>query len=170
MCWKAGCASLDCRPACMWIGTAFIAAKEWRALPNNWPGKCRRRSLAGRWRPWGWNLILANRPQAKGRVERMNGVLQDRLVKEMRLAGINDRESANRSLDGKYLRGFNRQFAREAASPLDVHRAVPRNLNEVLSWEEERVVQGDWTVACEGKRYPLDRQHEALSLVRRKGM
>src|ERR1039457_71636 len=124
--------------------------------------------LAGRWRPWGWNLILANRPQAKGRVERMNGVLQDRLVKAMRLAGINDRESANRFLDGKCLRGFNRQFAREAASPLDVHRAVPRNLNEVLSWEEERVVQGDWTVACEGKRYQLDRQHEALSLVRRK--
>src|ERR1035438_5006838 len=38
MCWKAGCASLDCRPARKWIGTAFIAAKEWRALPNNWPG------------------------------------------------------------------------------------------------------------------------------------
>ncbi len=55
-----------------------------------------------------------------------------------------------------------------AASPVDVHRAVPRNLNEVLSWEEERVVQGDWTVACEGKWYQLDRQHEALSLVRRK--
>jgi hypothetical protein len=66
------------------------------------------------------------------------------------------------------LQAFNRQFAREAASPVDVHRAVPRNLNEVLSWEEERVVQGDWTVACEGKRYQLDRQHEALSLMRRK--
>jgi hypothetical protein len=118
----------------------------------------------------GVELILANSPQAKGRVERMNGVLQDRLVKEMRLAGINDMESANRFLDGKYLRGFNRQFARAAASPLDVHRAVPRHLNEVLSWEEERVVQGDWTVACEGKRYQLDRQHEALSLVRRKVM
>src|ERR1035441_5447056 len=91
----------------------------------------------------GVELILANSPQAKGRVERMNGVLQDRLVKEMRLAGIHDMESANRFLDGKYLRAFNRQFAREAASPLDVHRAVPRNLNEVLSWEEERVVQGD---------------------------
>ena len=51
---------------------------------------------------------------------------------------------------------------------MDVHRGVPRNLNEVLSWEEERVVQGDWTVACEGQRYQLDRQHEALSLVRRK--
>jgi len=113
-------------------------------------------------------LILANSPQAKGRVERMNGTLQDRLVKEMRLAGISDLESANRFLQGKYLRAFNRQFARAAASPVDVHRGVPRNWNEVLSWEEERVVQGDWTLACEGKRYQLDRQHEAMSLVRRK--
>lgn len=116
----------------------------------------------------GVDLILAHSPQAKGRVERMNGVLQDRLVKALRLAGISDIESANRFLDGKYLRQFNRQFAREAASAVDMHRAVPRNLNEVLSWEEERVVQGDWTVACAGKRYQLDRQHEALSLVRRK--
>jgi hypothetical protein len=116
----------------------------------------------------GVELILANRPQAKGRVERMNGTLQDRLVKELRLAGISDRESANRFLDGKYLRAFNRQFACAAASPADMHRAAPGNLNEVLSWEEERVVSGDWTVACEGKRYQLDRQHEALSLVRRK--
>ena len=69
-------------------------------------------------------LILANSPQAKGRVERMNGVLQDRLVKELRLAGINDLESANRFLDGTYLRPFNRQFARAAASPVDVHRAA----------------------------------------------
>jgi hypothetical protein len=117
----------------------------------------------------GVELILANSPQAKGRVERMNGTLQDRLVKELRLAGIGDLESANRFLlEGKYLRSFNRQFARIPASPVDVHRGVPRNLNEVLSWEAERVVQGDWTVACEGKRYQLDRQHEALSLVRRK--
>jgi hypothetical protein len=116
----------------------------------------------------GIKLILANSPQAKGRVERMNGVLQDRLVKELRLAGISDIESANRFLDGKYLAVFHRRFARAAASPVDVHRAVPRNLNEVLSWEEERVVQGDWTVACAGKRYQLDKQHEALSLVRRK--
>ena len=116
----------------------------------------------------GVELILANSPQAKGRVERMNGVLQDRLVKALRLAGINDLESANRFLEEKYLRAFNRRFARAAASPVDVHRAVPRNLDEVLSWEEERVVQRDWTVACGGSWYQLDRQHEALSLVRRK--
>jgi hypothetical protein len=116
----------------------------------------------------GVELILAHSPQAKGRVERMNGVLQDRLVKELRLAGINDLESANRCLDGKYWAAFHRRFGREAASPVDVHREAPRNLNAVLSWEEERVVQGDWTVACASQRYQLDRQPEALSLVRRK--
>lgn len=116
----------------------------------------------------GIELILAHSPQAKGRVERMNGTLQDRLIKALRLAGINDMESANRFLDRSYLAAFHRQFKRKAASPVDVHRTVPRNLNEVLSWEEERVVAGDWTVACEGKRYQLDWQHEALSLVRRK--
>ena len=115
----------------------------------------------------GVELILAHSPQAKGRVERMNGVLQDRLVKALRLAGINDLERANRFLEEEYLREFHQRFARVAASPLDVHRSVPRNLDEVLSWEEERVVQRDWTAACEGKWYQLDRQHEALSLVSR---
>jgi hypothetical protein len=113
-------------------------------------------------------LILANSPQAKGRVERMNGVLQDRLVKEMRLAGISDLESANGFLAETYLSAFNRKFNVVAASSADVHRGVPRELDEVLSWEEERVVQGDWTVACGGVWYQLDRQHEALNLVRRK--
>jgi len=73
----------------------------------------------------GIKLILANSPQAKGRVERMNGVLQDRLVKELRLAGSSDIESANRFLEGKYLQAFHRRFGREAASPVDVHRADP---------------------------------------------
>ena len=67
-----------------------------------------------------------------------------------------------------YLGEFNRRFGRVAASARDVHRDVPRNLNEMLSWEEQRVVQRDWTVACEGKWYQLDRQHEALSLAGRK--
>ena len=116
----------------------------------------------------GVDLILANSPQAKGRVERRNGVLQDRLVKALRLAGISDLERANRYLEEEFLPALNRRFGRVAASPLDVHRNVPRNLDEVLSWEEERVVQRDWTVACGGKWYQLDRQHEALSLAGRK--
>jgi len=113
-------------------------------------------------------LILANSPQAKGRVERMNGVLQDRLVKALRLAGISDLESANRFLAEEFLPAFQRRFHRPAASPADVHGAVPRKLDEVLSWEVQRVVQRDWTVVSGGRWYQLDRQHEALSLVRRK--
>ena len=116
----------------------------------------------------GVELILANSPQAKGRVERMNGVLQDRLVKAMRLAGIKDLAAANEFLVKTYLPEHNRKFRYEAASAADAHQAVPRNLNEVLSWEAERVVQRDWTVACGGKRYQLDPQHEALSLAGKK--
>ena len=116
----------------------------------------------------GVELILANSPQAKGRVERMNGVLQDRLVKALRLAGISDLPSANRFLEATFLGEFNRRFEREAASPMDAHRGIPRNLDEVLSWEEQRVVQRDWTVGSEGKWYQLERQHEALSLAGRK--
>ena len=116
----------------------------------------------------GVELILAHSPQAKGRVERMNGVLQDRLVKALRLAKISDLKSANQFLEETYLREFYQRFGRVAASPLDVHRSVPRDLDEVLSWEEERVVQRDWTVACAGRWYQLDRQHEALSLAGRK--
>ena len=44
-----------CPAACMWIGTASIAAKGWRVLPSNWRGKRRKRSLGGRWQPWGSN-------------------------------------------------------------------------------------------------------------------
>ena len=131
-------------------------------------GQARRTQFGRAMDQLGVELILANSPQAKGRVERMNGVLQDRLVKALRLAKINDLESANRFLDETYLKEFNRRFARKAASPLDVHRGVPRQLAEILSWEEERVVAKDWTVACAKKWYQLDQQHEALSLAGRK--
>ena len=116
----------------------------------------------------GVELILANSPQAKGRVERMNGVLQDRLVKALRLAGISEMGRANEYLARTFLPALNRRFRREAASPADVHRGVPRNLDEVLSWEEARVVQRDWTVACGGRWHQVERGHEALSLAGKK--
>jgi hypothetical protein len=116
----------------------------------------------------GVELILAHSPQAKGRVERMNGVLQDRLVKALRLEGIKDLERANEYLARTYLPGHNRKFEVEPASPADAHQAAPKGLKEILSWEEERVVQRDWTAACGGKWYQLDRQHEALSLAGKK--
>ena len=116
----------------------------------------------------GVELILAHSPQAKGRVERMNGVLQDRLVKALRLEGISELGRANEYLAETFLPALNRRFQREAASPADVHRGVPRNLDEVLSWEEERVVQRDWTVVCGGYWHQVEREHEPLSLVGKK--
>lgn len=117
----------------------------------------------------GVELILANSPQAKGRGERMNGVLRDRLVQALRLAGKSDLEGANRFLEKTYPGEFNRRFGRVAASPLGAHRGgVPRGLDEALGWGDERVVQRDWTVACGGRWYQLDRQHEVMRLAGRK--
>jgi transposase len=116
----------------------------------------------------GVELILAHSPQAKGRVERMNGTLQDRLVKALRLEGISELRAANEYLRQTFLPSFNRRFKVKAASAADAHGAVPQRLDEVLSWEAERVVQGDWTLCHNHCWYQLDRQHEPLSLVRRK--
>ena len=115
----------------------------------------------------GVELIMANSPQAKGRVERMNGTLQDRLVKALRLEGISDPGAANQYLSKTFLPDLNRRFKVKAASPADVHGAVPQRLDEVLSWEEPRVVQRDWTLSCANRWYQLDRQHESLSLAGR---
>ncbi|HDK6784551.1 TPA: ISNCY family transposase [Klebsiella variicola] len=71
----------------------------------------------------GIELICANSPQAKGRVERANQTLQDRLIKEMRLEGICSIEAANAWLD-TFIADFNRRFARPAKYPKDLHRPV----------------------------------------------
>jgi hypothetical protein len=115
----------------------------------------------------GVDLELAYSPQAKGRVERRNGLLQDRLVKELRLAGISDLAAGNRFLESTFLPALNRRFCVQAAQAADVHRGVPRALAEVLSWEEERVVQRDWTVAWQGRYFQIERGHEGLGLAGR---
>jgi transposase len=118
----------------------------------------------------GVELILAHSPQAKGRVERRNGLLQDRLVKELRLEGISDLEAANEFLEKKFLPALNRQFTIAARSSVDAHRQGSWNLGEVLSWEQSRVVAKDWTVAWDGRWFQLDVEHERLSLAGRKVM
>jgi hypothetical protein len=116
----------------------------------------------------GVELILANSPQAKGRVERFNGVLQDRLIKEMRLRGISDLEKANEFLDQEFLADFERRFSLEPASPADVHQPKPRHLDEILSWEQERVVRKDWTLSWDNRFFQIDSEHENLALAGRR--
>ena len=95
-------------------------------------GKAPQTQFGGAMAELGVELILANSPQAKGRVERMNGVLQDRLVKALRLAGISDLAAANEFLNKTYLAEHNWQFQVQAASEADAHQAVPRRLNRPL--------------------------------------
>jgi transposase len=117
----------------------------------------------------GVELICANSPQAKGRVERANGTLQDRLVKALRVAGISTIQEANEFLQRQFLPEHNRHFMRDAAHPVDMHRKVPSELvlQEVLSVQENRTVGRDWCVAHERQVLQLDKRHERLSLVGR---
>lgn len=86
-------------------------------------------------------IICANSAPAKGRVERCHQTLQDRLVKEMRLAGISSTEAANAFLPG-FIEKHNARFAKEPFNPKDLHRplAEHEDLDEALCWREQRSV------------------------------
>ena len=99
----------------------------------------------------------------------MNGTLQDRLVKELRLRGVKDMAAANAVLDdGPFLKQFNKRFAVKAARKADVHRAVPAalQLDEVLCEREARAVGHDWCVQWRGRLLQVDARHAALNLPR----
>lgn len=117
-------------------------------------------------------LILANSPQAKGRVERMNGTLQDRLVKEMRLAKVDSIASANAFLNKTFLSSLNRRFTVKAKQPADVHRklAAGTKLDDILCFQETRRVSNDWCVSWRNRIFQLDRRHERMALAGREVM
>ena len=83
-------------------------------------------------RELGIECIHAHSPQAKGRVERANQTLQDRLVKEMRLAGINDMNRANTWLPG-YIADYNRRFAVKPKDTADAHLTYPDTLAALVN-------------------------------------
>jgi transposase len=104
----------------------------------------------------GVEMIHAHSPQAKGRIERLFGTFQDRLIKEMRLAGITTMEEANRFLGG-YLPIYNRRFAVKPAEAADLHRPIPKglDLNGTLCIKTERALRNDFTVAHNRKLYQI---------------
>jgi len=111
-------------------------------------------------------LICANSPQAKGRVERLNRTLQDRLVKEMRLEGISDIASAN-AWCATFINRFNEGFARIARSPLDVHVPPHRsdNLSLILAFHETRKLSPKLTLQFDGLLYLLQDKPEVRALI-----
>jgi transposase len=107
----------------------------------------------------GIELIAASSPQAKGRVERVHGTHQDRLVKKLRRKEIVSHEAANVYLEREYLPEHNRRFARVAAKREDYHRRAPRaaELERIFRLENERIVSEDWVVRYDNRFFQLQR-------------
>jgi hypothetical protein len=104
----------------------------------------------------GITWIGALSPEAKGKVERCNRILQDRLVKEMRLEGIRTMEEANRFID-KYIEIHNHKFSKEPMKVFDLHRPLERglDLSRILSKYEERTLTKDLLFQFNSKHYKI---------------
>lgn len=110
-------------------------------------------------------VIHAYSPQAKGRVERLFGTLQDRLIKELRLANISTVDEANEFLEKVFIPRFNTQFAVVPRSKANLHRTLNKtekeNLEQIFSFQDTRIVNNDFTVSYESKWYQLDKVQPA---------
>lgn len=107
------------------------------------------------------HLIFANTPQAKWRVERMNGTLQDRLVKALREEGISDIASANTYLNDIFLPEFNAQFMVKPKSDSNIHLPLRddeiQKLDQFFSEHKQRKLANDFTIKFNNEYYQLFR-------------
>ncbi|PYU07635.1 MAG: hypothetical protein DMG34_03360 [Acidobacteria bacterium] len=117
-------------------------------------------------------IIAASSPQAKGRVERNNGVHQDRLVKKLRRQGIASYEAANEYLEAEYLAEHNRRFVRAAARAENYHVRAPSaaKLREVFRLETERWISNDWVVQYRGHFLQLKPQNKRYGPTQAKAL
>lgn len=107
----------------------------------------------------GIERISAHSPQAKGRIERFFETAQDRLVKELRIAGICTIEGGNEYLAGTFLPDWEQRFTTKPANTTDAHRPLTElhNLAASLSHVETRTVASDYTIPYGGQRYQIAR-------------
>ena len=123
------------------------------------------------WTHFGWackqlgiEIITAHSPEAKGRVERNHGIYQDRLVKELRLAGSDTIAAANEFLAAGFCAQLNKKFAVAPRSPVDYHRSAKGyDLASIFCLEEERALSVDWVVRFENQFYQLQPPRKALA-------
>jgi transposase len=110
-------------------------------------------------RQLGIEHIVSFSPQARGRSERANRTLQDRLVNELRVAGIRTVAAANRYLAERFLPMFNTTFGRPPADATSAFVPLGRHdLDQILCHEEERIVARDNTVTFDGLLLQIDKQ------------
>jgi transposase len=112
----------------------------------------------------GITFIAAQSPQAKGRVERLWGVLQDRLCSELRLAQATDLDSANGVLR-RFITDYNRRFARTPRETAKAWRPAPSELDRICAFLHERIVSNDNVVQWEGRRFQIPPQNRRFSFA-----
>ena len=112
----------------------------------------------------GIEIIPANSPQAKGRVERTHGVDQDRPVKELQLNSVTTIEGANLLLSSGYQTKMNDKFAIRVNHDKDYHRPVPKwmKLAHLFCFEEERTVTNDWVVRYQKREFQISKDNQSL--------
>ncbi|WFU49072.1 ISNCY family transposase [Sinorhizobium terangae] len=115
------------------------------------------------------DIICANTPQAKGRVERANQTLQDRLVKELRLRGIDSIAAAN-AYAPEFMADFNRRFGKAPRNPKDMHRpfAAHENLDGAMCRKEVRKLSQSLTLRYDKVMFILDPTDLATALAGKK--
>jgi hypothetical protein len=111
------------------------------------------------------DIICANTPQAKGRVERMNQTLQDRLVKELRLRGVSTMEAGN-AFAPEFMADYNRRFERPPRSAHDAHRPMrdDEDLAQIFSWQEERALTRNLVVNFKRVTYLVEPNPDTIPL------
>jgi hypothetical protein len=114
-------------------------------------------------------LIHARSPEAKGRVENLFGTLQDRLVKELRLANISTMEEANKFVREIYTPKHNVKFAVKPKSETDLHKSIDGyDLENIFCLKEDRRVNNDFTISYKTRFIQLERKQKTI--VRPKNM
>ncbi len=117
----------------------------------------------------GTEQILAYSPQARGRSERVNATLQDRLVNELRLEGIRTVKAANRYINEHFMPDHNKRFARDPREPESAFVALgATDLEQILCREETRIVGRDNTVVFGSVRLQIEKQRGRVSCAERK--
>ena len=113
------------------------------------------------------DLIPALSPQAKGRVERLFGTLQDRLLKEMRVANISTLDQANHFLDDYFIPFWNGRFAVSPALPQDFHRPLPESVDlmEIFADRQQRLVRADFTIRYQNNFYQVPKREARPSMI-----
>jgi hypothetical protein len=112
------------------------------------------------------DIVCANTPQAKGRVERAHLTLQDRLVKELRLRSISTSEAGNAYLP-LFRADYNQRFGREPVSPHDAHRPLrdDEDLDLIFTWQEERKLSRNLTINYKRVMYLVEPGPETQTLA-----